>query len=148
MMMNADGGGDDDEWVKLTCTMDSGSADNALPVECFENVPLIPTEKVGKKYMAANGGSIVNKGERNIKCVTDVGIPIEVKFQVAKVCKPLISARKLSKAGHRVILEEHRPRIVSPQGFTTPLRISGGVYVLDLWVRRKHGDVKKPFTWQ
>ena len=148
MMMNAGDQEEDSEWIKMTATMDSGSAEHALPSGAFQKVPLVKGDKVGKKYLAANGEGIVNEGEKTIKCVTDVGIPIEVKFQVAKVCKPLISARKLSKSGHKVVLEEHRPRIISPQGFITPLRIVGGVYVIDLWVKRKYGDMKKVFNWQ
>ncbi len=66
---------------------------------------------------------------------------MDIKFQMAKVVTPLLSARKLTKLGHKVILEEPRPRILSPQVFVTPIKIVGGVYVVELWIKKKHGKL-------
>jgi len=143
MMMNENDNGSEGEWVKIQATVDSGSAEHAMPSGSFEKISTIKGEKYGKKYVAANGGTILNEGEKVIKCVTDRGVPISITFQMAKVVKPLLSAKKLAKTGHQVILEDWRPRIVSPQGFTTPIRTVGGVYVVDLWIKKKFGDLNR-----
>jgi len=140
MMMNAEQE-ETDEWQKITVTVDSGSAEHALPTGSFNKIPVTKGDKFGKNYVAANGGKIANEGEKIVPCVTQHGIPISVKFQLAQVVKPLLSAKKLAKTGHQVILEEYRPRIVSPQGFVTPIRTQGGVYVVDFWIKKKFGEL-------
>ena len=140
MMMNAELQ-ETDEWQKITATVDSGSAEHALPTGSFNKIPVVKGDKFGKNYVAANGGKIVNEGEKVVPCVTQHGIPISVRFQLAQVVKPLLSVKKLTKTGHRVVLEEHRPRIVSPQGFVTPIRTQGGVYVVDFWIKKRFGEL-------
>ena len=140
MMMNAEQE-ETDEWQKVTVTVDSGSAEHALPTGSFSKIPVTKGDKFGKNYVAANGGKIANEGEKIVPCVTQNGIPISVRFQLAQVVKPLLSAKKLAKSGHQVILEEYRPRIVSPQGFVTPIRTQGGVYVVDFWIKKKFGEL-------
>ena len=137
-MTMAEGGG---EWTKIQATVDSGSAEHALPSKAYKGIEAKRGERFGKKYVAANGGTIKNEGEKILPCVTDVGLPINIKFQMAAVVKPLISAKKLAQQGHVVILEEAMPRIISPEGFCTPIKVQGGVYVIDLWVRRCHGSL-------
>jgi len=80
MMMNSADRSGDGEFNKVTATVDSGSAENALPSGAFGKVPMMKGDNVGKKYLAANGESIINEGEKIIKCVTDIGVPIDVKF--------------------------------------------------------------------
>ena len=73
--------------------------------------------------------------------MTADGIPIGVRWQLTKVVKPLLSVRKLSAAGHTVVLEDENPRIIDRHGLITPIRTQGGVFVVDLWVKKEHGSL-------
>ena len=132
------------DWVKIEATLDSGSVDHVIPSNWFDKIPKVKGEKYGKKYQAANGGNVMNEGEKMAKCRTINNIPIDINFQVAKIVKPLLSVRKLSKSGHRVIIDEHRPHIISSNGIYTPVKAKHGVYVVELWVKSKYGTAGFP----
>ena len=128
-------------WVKVTATVDSGSAEHALPSKSFDKVPTNKGPKYGRKYLTANGEKIANEGEKMLKMVTSAGVPVGVMWQMTKVVKPLLSVKKLSAGGSTVILEDRQPRIIDKRGFVTPLRIQGGVFVVDLWIRSECGQL-------
>ena len=108
IMMNAEE--ESTEWQKVSVTVDSGSAVHPMPTESFAKIPVVKGEKFGKNYVAANGGKIANEGEKFVPCVTQHGIPISLKFQLAQVVKSLLSAKKLAKTGHQVILRRSTVR--------------------------------------
>ena len=57
--------------------------------------------------------------------------------QVCDVNKPLLSVKKVLKAGHRVVFDEDGSYIEDKvTGETMSLREESGMYVLKLWVRR------------
>lgn len=128
-------------YVKVTATVDSGSAEHALPSKSFDKVPTTKGPKFGRKYLTADGGKIANEGEKVLKMQTATGMPIGVRWQMTKVVKPLLSVRKLSAGGNTVILEEKNPRIIDRNGYVTPLRCQGGVFVVDLWVKSECGEL-------
>ena len=68
----------------------------------------MPSEgsKAGVKYRAANGGSIVNKGERKLQGYTSEANLVDMSMQVCDVTKPLGSVRAMLKAGNRVVFDE------------------------------------------
>ena len=56
-------------------------------------------------------------------------------FKVGDVGRTLISVSRLQDAGHDVILSKRQPRIVNlKSGLITPLRRSGGMFILDMWM--------------
>jgi len=141
IMMNEETKEVQGDWIKVTATVDSGSAAHALPSKSFEKVPATEGPKFGQKYLTANGDKIVNEGEKVLKMRTDAGMPIGVKWQMTKVVKPLLSVKKLNAGGSTVILEEKNPRIIDRNGYVTPLRSQGGVFVVDLWIKAEYGKL-------
>jgi len=128
-------------FVKVTATVDSGSAEHAMPSKSFEKVPSVKGPKFGRKYLTANREKIANEGEKVLNMQTATGMPIGVLWQMTKVVKPLLSVKKLSAGGHVVVLEEENPRIIDRHGYVTPLRCQGGVFVVDLWVKSDCGEL-------
>ena len=128
-------------YVKVTATVDSGSAEHAMPSKSFDKVPTTKGPKFGRKYLTANGEKIANEGEKVLKMQTMTGMPIGVRWQMTQVVKPLLSVKKLSAGGNTVILEEQNPRIIDRNGYVTPLRCQGGVFVVDLWIKSDCGEL-------
>ena len=129
-------------WRRVTVTVDSGSADHVAPEEEFGTTPLEESEgsKKGRRYIAANGQKVPNLGQRVVKMATDDGLPLQVRWQVTKVVKPLLSVSKLTSNGNVVILDKNHPRIVGADGQVTWLRRVNGTYECDLWIKE---DQKK-----
>jgi len=130
-----------DGYVKVTATVDSGSAEHAMPSKSFDKVPTMKGPKFGRKYLTANGEKIANEGEKVLKMQTMTGMPIGVRWQMTQVVKPLLSVKKLSAGGNTVILEEKNPRIIDRNGYVTPLRCQGGVFVVDLRINSDCGEL-------
>ena len=52
------------EWERIVLTVDLGASDTVVPPHVARNLPLLPSSKVGIEYEVANGGVVVNLGER------------------------------------------------------------------------------------
>ena len=52
------------QWERVVLTVDSGASDTVLPPSVARNVPLAHTSKVGTEYEVANGGVVLNLGEK------------------------------------------------------------------------------------
>ena len=101
-------------------------------------IPVEPTEqsRSGHSFRGAHkdGPPIANLGEQTVIGMTAEGQRKKMRWTVANVRKPLISAGKLAESGHEVIIGRN-PRIVHLRsGKTTKLRKEGGVYTIDLWI--------------
>ena len=125
--------------VKLKVMGDSGAADCVLPASIFQEVPLkVDGPKVGRKYTAADGKHICNLGVRTLVGHTAEGHKRKIDFEVAEVTKPLASFSKITKAGHRIILDND----VGAGGYIenkttgerTGLYLENDVYLFDLYV--------------
>ena len=125
--------------IKLKIMGDSGAADCVLPANIFTDVPLkVGGPKVGRKYTAADGKHICNLGVRTLVGTTSEGHKRKIDFEVAEVTKPLASFSKITKAGHRIILDND----VGQGGYIenkttgerTALYIENDVYLFDLYV--------------
>ncbi len=133
--------GEESEWTKVEATVDSGSAEHVLPAGWFAKVPMEEStgSRAGEQYLAASGEKVPNMGEKTIKAMTNEGMKLSVVFQVTRVVKPLLSAAKMTRQGHRVVLDGHRPCIVSRGGASRPSEWRQRVYVVDLWVHSNLG---------
>ena len=67
---------------------------------------------------------------------------------MADVKRPLLSVAKMVAAGNRVHLDSKDPRIVRPKGDVIPLRKTGNVFVVGLWVRKDDTSRRLGFHWQ
>ena len=92
------------EWERIVLTVDSGVSETLVPPYVARTLPLIHTNQVGTEYGVANGGVVVNLGEKRADIITKFGNtnPKIVSFQVVKVHKPLLAVSRLVEAGHQV----------------------------------------------
>ena len=68
-----------------------------------------------------------------------------MRAQVADARVPLGSVSHMCKVGNKVILEQGKSRLVSPDGSIVPLRENNGSYELDLWVPVNKDPSKNAF---
>ena len=81
------------EWERVVLTVDSGAAETVIPPSVARNLPLLHSSLVGTEYEVANGGVIINLGEKRAEVVTKLGnaVSMLMNFQVVKVHKPLLA---------------------------------------------------------
>ena len=125
------------EWETVTFTVDSGVSDTVVPPSVVKNSPLLSSNKVGIEYEVANGGVLVNLGEKRCEMRTSEGSQnsMFMSFQVVEVHKPLLAVSKLIEFGHTVTMNMADPHILLSTGEKVPMRCSGGTYEVDVWIR-------------
>jgi len=130
-----------DRWgnfVRIETLLDSGAAECVCGSGHFGDVKMESDPgrpKANTEYVTADGMRIPNLGEKRVHGTTTSGSPLNVKFQVTQVEKPLMAVSKLVDAGHTVQFNENGGQIVnSRSGRITEFRRKDGVYVLDMWV--------------
>ena len=64
---------DHPEWERIMLTVDSGASETVVPPDVASCLPLIHTSQVGTEYELANGGVVVNLGERRADIITKLG---------------------------------------------------------------------------
>ena len=123
------------EWELIVFTVDSGASDTVVPPSVGRGLPLVDSDKVGLEYEVANGGVVVNLGEKHAEVRTSSSAKNSflMSFQVVDVHKPLLAVSKLVAAGNKVIFDEHDPHILLSTGEKMKMRCSGG-YEVDVWV--------------
>ena len=122
-----------DNWVSVGATMETGSAGHVMPAEMFPRVKLDRTSTI-KKFLAANGETIKDLGEKTIPFKSVEGYR-SVKFRSANVVKPLISMRKVLQAGNVVVRDEKNPHIRGNRdGTVIKLDVNNEVYTMDIWL--------------
>jgi hypothetical protein len=128
-------------WGKVTCSVDSASADHVAPQEEFAKFKLEPSEgsKRGKGYIAANGQRVPNLGQKRTEVMTDDGRKLSITWQITKVTKPLLSVDRLVEGGNEVSLTKTFPYIKNKDGWVTPLRRKNRMFEVDLWVQDGKG---------
>ena len=97
-------------WLKLIITVDSGATDSVAPPASASNVPIVdsPGSRAGATYEVANGEIIHNLGQKDCIIATDVGdTPQQLSFQICEVHKPLLSVSKLLAVGKSVVFHPH-----------------------------------------
>lgn len=110
--------------------IDSGAFDHVCPVDFAVNVPLTPPGRsvVG---VTADGTPLPSYGFREVKCCTQRGQRICVKFQVMDIARPILSVSRLSKAGFITHIQEELAYIEPAHGgWAVPLVKHGQLYYL------------------
>jgi hypothetical protein len=124
------------QWERVILTVDSGASDTVLPPSVARNVPLTHSPKVGTEYEVANGGVVVNLGERKAEMKLkehDVN-SMFMSFQVVEVHKPLLAVSRLIEAGHEVRFNKADPHILLSTGVKVPMRNNLGTYEIEVWI--------------
>ncbi len=130
---------DQGEWMLVYGTLDSGAAESVMPENLLEQFPIKPG-KSGERYVAANGSKMPNRGERLVTFLTDENQRRSARFQITDVNKILIAMKKVTKMGHKVILEEDGGWMVHKKtGQRTRILVKDGVYVVKMWIRKPAG---------
>ena len=125
------------EWERVVLTVDSGASETVVPPDVARNLPLLHTSQVGTEYEVANGGVVVNLGEKRADIVTKLGNKtiLSMSFQVVKVHKPLLAVSRLVEAGHKVHFDKDDPHILLTGGEKVPMRCRDGTYEIEIWIR-------------
>ena len=126
-------------WELLPCTLDSGAIDWVTPKSTATKHTIKESRlsKAGMGYKAANGTSIKNYGQTEIRSLNENWQSVGVIMQVADVKKTLAAAIKICQAGNRIVLdvEEGQSFIQNKgSGEKTPVHIRNGEFQFDLWV--------------
>ena len=131
MALGKEGNGWQGEWVEIDMTVDSGASDSVGSEELAPGIEIRETEASRRKleYKVANGGTIRNKGEKDIPMITEEGQNASMTFQITDVNKVLASVRRICEAGNTVVFDEEGSYILNKKsGKKTWMRKERGVY--------------------
>ena len=129
----------EDEWEELEMVVDSGASETVAQEEILPSIEVKEGEarKKGVKYEVADGTLIPNLGEKTFVAVGENGTLRKMRVQVCDVNKPLLSVRRVTQAGNRVIFEDSGGWIEDIQtGERLWMQEKDGQYLLKLWVRK------------
>ena len=131
--------GQEEEWVEVELTADSGACDTVIPRSTAEGIPIMPSlaSLRGMEYEVANGQSIPNLGER--RCLVWTENATEVKrmvMQVADVHKGLLSLSRCADMGYEGRFGRYAGALICEStGEIIPLKRKGNLYVLRVWIK-------------
>ena len=76
--------------------------------------------------------------------LSEKGAVLNMKWRVVDVHKPLLSVGKLIEVGHDVVFKPEGAYIQIKGGERLPLRKTGGVYELEVWLKSNVESDKQP----
>ena len=127
------------EWEEITLSLDSGATETVILPDILtghelrEGAPF----KRGVEYEVANGVQVPNMGEREFVGVTENGAQRSIWAQVCDENRGLLSVRKVTKSGNKVVFVEDGSYIQNKAtGEITMLKENAGMYELVMWVKR------------
>ena len=126
-------------WEKIPVKLDSGAIGWVFTTEAGKAFPLEPTKAslAGVNYVAANGTTIGNYGQRKIKGYSDEKVPLAVAAQIADVKNNLGSVYRMCQAGNRVMFDEDGSYIENKKtGKKIKVKMENGAFEFDLWVSK------------
>ena len=144
----------EDEWVKIEAVVDSGAVETmAGPAHVNrENRRETKSSREGVTYKAANGGSIKNIGEGDVKGKSSEGMPVELTTQIGdKMSRMLISVSRAGQVGNAVLfnmdmktirelakLDKIEPNLIvnKKTGMKSKVEEKNGLYVYPIWVKK------------
>ena len=139
MLSSASPGTEEEEWIEIEFTADTGACDTVMPRAMCERIPIQPSLQSlrGMKYEVADGKEIPNLGERRCLMWTDDAIQARhINMQVADVHKPLLSLSRCADMGFESRFGRTMGYLIDEQtGEVVPLARKGNLYVLRCWVR-------------
>ena len=131
--------GNDQEWVEIELTADSGACDTVIPRTTAESIPIMPSlaSLRGMEYEVANGQSIPNLGERRCLVWTEgASQATHMNMQVADVHKGLLSLSRCADMGFESRLGRRAGALICENtDEVIPLIRKGNLYVLRVWVK-------------
>ena len=126
--------------------------DVALDTGCIVHIASAPdtpgyamAESVGSKrgqnFTVGDGGQLPNLGEKVLNLETSGGQPLEAKFVIANVTRPLMSGGLICDQGHTILIDKKEAIVRNSKGvkLCTFYRQNGGLYIARM-------KLKAPFT--
>ena len=141
---------EEQEWDEVEMAVDSGATEMVVGESMLPGVETRPGEasRRGVQYEVANGERIDNLGEKRFSCVGEEGYECNMKAQVCDVNKALLSVRRLTQAGNKVVFDPNGSYIENLEtGEKMNLQEKGGMYVLKLWVHRSFQGQAEEGRW-
>ena len=117
---------------------DSGASETVAPEDILTSMDLAEgdAQKEGVRYEVADGTLIRNLGDRSYVAMSEEGSLRNMKVQVCDVNQPLLSVRRVTQAGNRVVFEEHGGSIeYINTGERMWMKLTDGMFLLKLWVK-------------
>ena len=130
---------DSGEWVKVSAVVDTGAEVHVLLLDQLTWIPLVPSaqSKAGRNCRAANHTNILAKGRRRVIITTNELLRRRVDWEVCDDKRPLLSVTRIKQAGHTTHFTDGAAWITHTATETkTYFRREGGIWMLDLWVKR------------
>ena len=131
------------EWIPIKMTPDSGACEhvgNPKQFASFSEVKLTSAVKQGVKYGTASGHSIPNLGQVDLDVITDDGANTQLSLQMADVTKTLLSVKRMTKAGNRVVFDSEGSYVQNKAtGFKTGIAEENGTYSMVVWTQARKG---------
>jgi hypothetical protein len=124
-------------WEKVRVQIDSGAIDTVGPRGVAKAFAMKETtmSKKGIGFVAANGSSIKNYGEKRVVGYTEDGEGVSLKITCAEVDKVLGSVHRFNAGGNVVVLDGRSSYMQNKAtGQKTRIEYEGGQYVMYLWV--------------
>ena len=130
--------------------VDSGASETVVGEGMLKSVEG-SAKKRGVHYEVADGTLLPNRGEQDFIAVGGRGELRRIKAQVCEVNKALLSVRRMTQMGNKVVFETGGKGGYIESGKTgerTGFKEVGGMYVLKMWVQRGGGVGNTGFGWQ
>ena len=127
-----------EEWEYVEFYVDSGATETVMGPDMLKSVEAVEgiAMRRGVKYEVANGIRIPNLGEKEFVGVSEEGMQKSVKAQICDVNKALMSVKKMTGAGNRVVFDDDGSYIESKAtGRKMWMREENNMYVLGMWVK-------------
>ena len=132
------------QWKKVSFCVDSGAGETVMNEDDLTEVPTKESwgSKHGQKYEVANGAVIENEGEKefvgHVKAQNGsmkMWSARLTRTQVAGVHRPLMSVKKMCRAGHTVVFDDEGSFVQDKAtGDRMQIEEVDGEYVLETWV--------------
>ena len=120
--------------MRVRVGVDSCAALSVTPPNVFPQ-PIEATPHVGEEYMAANKGTIKNVGQQTVQAYTNEYLPIQQKFQVTQVHRPLAAVSEMEDNDKTVVISKYGRFIIDNNtGVWTNIERENGTYYMDQWV--------------
>ena len=132
-------------WEKVRIQIDSGAIDTVGQKNIAAAFKMRETEmsKKGIGFVAANGSSINNYGEKVIVGYADDAGAVSMKVQCADVKKALCSVHKMNMGGNVVVLDGEKSYMQHKEsGRRTQIEYEDGQYVMYLWLPARREEAQ------
>ena len=139
MLSSAATSSDDDGWIEVELTADTGACDTVMPRAMAQCIPIQPSLQSlsSMMYEVADGNEIPNLGERRCVMWTEgASVGRKINLQVADVHKALLSLSRCADMGFESRFGRRAGVLIDEEsGDIIPLQRKGNLYVLKCWLK-------------